>query len=95
MTKNLVLNCGDDCSFKLADGRAIRNLNEFNESLEGMDENVFRHHVNNGRNDFSAWVKDVLKEEKLAEDLSKTQDKNLAQVLVLKKIIELVKEIAK
>ena len=91
--KNLVLDCGNECSFKLADGKEIKNLNELNKSLENIDENVFRHHVNDERNDFSSWTRDVLGDEKLAEDLSRAKDKSTAQVAVLKRIIELIKEI--
>ena len=76
--KNLVLDCGDGCSFKLADGKEIKNLNELNKSLENIDENVFRHHANDERNDFSNWVRDVVGDEKLAEDLSRTKEKNIA-----------------
>jgi small-conductance mechanosensitive channel len=95
MTKNLVLDCGDECSFKLADGRVIRNLNELSESLENMDDNVFRHHVNDEKNDLSNWARDVLADEKLAENLTAAKDRNIAKVVVLKRIIELIKEIAK
>ena len=93
--KNLVLDCGEKESFKLADGGVIRNLIQLNKSLENMDDGVFRHHVNDERNDFSTWVRDVVKDEKLAENLSKTRDKNITQLLVLKKIMEIVNEMTK
>ena len=89
----LVTDCGEECSFKLADGKAIRNLSQFNECLADMSEEVFRHHVNEERNDFSNWVGDVLKDKKLADDLLKTKDKTETHVLVLERIIELVNEL--
>lgn len=67
--KNLVVSCQEECSFKIADGGTIRNLNELSKSLENIDDTVFMHHVNGERNDFSNWIKDVLKDEKLAADL--------------------------
>ena len=93
--KNLVLDCGDECSFNLADGRKIRSLSELSKSLENMDDNVFRHHVNDGRNDFSTWIRDVIKDEELANDMLATKDRNGSQLLVLKRILELIKEITK
>ena len=90
--KDIILDCGEEHSFKLADGRAIRSLSQFNEALSDMDENVFRHHVNNEKNDFSAWIKEVINDEKLADSLLKTKDKNETHILVLKRILELVNE---
>jgi len=44
--KNVVLDCGEDCSFKLADGRKIKNLNELNECFADMSDEIFRCYVN-------------------------------------------------
>ena len=93
--KSLILDVGDDCSFKLADGRTIKNLKEFSGTLENMDEWVFKHHANNDKNDFSAWAKNVLKDEKLAGDLLAAKDKSAAQVAVLKRIIDVINQMTK
>lgn len=90
--KNLVLDCGEECSFRLADGRTIRSLRELNNRLNDMEENTFNHHVNVERNDFAAWVKDVLKDEKLAEDLSKTKDRTVTKLIIANRILDLINE---
>ena len=59
MVKNIVLDYWEDCSFRLADAREIKNLRELNEILVSMDGNMFRHYVNGKRNDFSNWIRDV------------------------------------
>ena len=92
--KNLVLDC-DESSFRLADGRTIKNLAELNESLENMNDDVFNHHVNNERNDFSNWVKEVINDEELATRLLAARDKNTAQIIVLKRIIQIINQMTK
>jgi hypothetical protein len=57
------------------DGRIIKNMRELKEALEQMDDAVYVYHVNSEKNDFSTWVKDVLSDEKLAWDLSKSMDR--------------------
>jgi hypothetical protein len=86
------LECEGHNSFKLADGGEIRNLNQLSENLENMQDSSFAHHVSDGKNDFSAWVKDVLVDEKLANDLLAANDRKTAQITVLKRIVELMKE---
>jgi len=85
--KNIVLNCDDDQSFKLANGEILRNLIDLHRSLEKIDDNTFMHHVNEEKNDFSTWVNDTLSEKKLATDLLNTKDKKVMHLLVKKKIV--------
>lgn len=46
-------------SFYLIDGSKISSIKEFYEYLDSMEENVFRYHANEDKNDFSNWIKDV------------------------------------
>lgn len=55
--------------FKFNDGTTATNLSELLDSLKRIDDAVFRHHVNEQKNDFSNWIRDVLKENELAEDI--------------------------
>lgn len=61
---------GDKC-FWANNGAVIKNLYELHNSLETMDEATFNHHVNEGRNDFYNWVRDVIHDKKLANRLAK------------------------
>jgi hypothetical protein len=65
--KKLFVELPEDKKFWLLDGRKISNLNELRNELEIMSESIFVHHVNDYRNDFSTWVKDVFDEKELAE----------------------------
>ena len=57
------------------DGRIIKSMRELKEALEQMGDESYVYHVNAEKNDFSTWVKDVLVDEKLARDLSKSVDR--------------------
>ncbi len=52
------------------DGTVFRDMKELAEGLAAMSDDVFAHHVNAEKNDFSNWVRDVIKDEKLASDLA-------------------------
>src|SRR3989338_1924850 len=61
--------------FVLADGRALRSVRELAEILEQLEDHIFHHHVNEIKNDFATWVKDVFKDIELAEQLAVARDK--------------------
>ncbi|MEM2121202.1 MAG: DUF5752 family protein [Candidatus Woesearchaeota archaeon] len=62
--------------FWLCDGSTIKNLEELLEHLKMMNDETFRYHVNQEKNDFAKWIFDIIKDEKLANDLKKTQNKS-------------------
>jgi hypothetical protein len=74
--------------FYLADGRKLKSLVELTEALENMSEDVFRHHVNAARNDFSAWINDVFKDKDLAQDMKEIRDKADAEIKLLKHFLK-------
>lgn len=62
--------------FYLNDGKIIKNLPELSEVLLNISENIFNHHVNNERNDFSNWVRDIFLNNELALEISKCKTKD-------------------
>jgi hypothetical protein len=82
----------EDKKFVLGDGRILKDIKELADSLEHMSDDVFKHHVNAAKNDFSAWAKEVLHEQELSEDLEKIDNQLNAQVTVLKHIAKKVFE---
>lgn len=74
--------------FILADGRKIKNIMQMADAFETMSEEIFRHHANEMKNDFSTWVKDIFYDHSLAEDISRAKNKLEAQVAVLRRIIK-------
>jgi hypothetical protein len=63
--------------FWCTDSREFKNLADLAAGFKAMSDQTFRYHSNETRNDFSKWVKDVIGDEKLAEELRKA--KNPAQ----------------
>ena len=55
--------------FWLCDGRVLKSLKELREALRYMDNGIFTYHVNENKNDFYNWIKDVIGNEKLAEEI--------------------------
>ncbi|MBU0757868.1 MAG: hypothetical protein KKF44_07380 [Nanoarchaeota archaeon] len=74
--------------FILTSGVAIKNLKELVGSLETMNEGVFRHHVNDERNDFANWVRDILNEPDLADELKDTWEIKDTEIKILKFMIQ-------
>ena len=90
--KRLTNDVHQDRTFWMADGTSVRNLKELDTALEGMREETFNHHVNDAKHDFSNWVRDVIQDQKLADNLANSKDKRSVQVAVLRRIIEAMNE---
>jgi len=61
--------------FWVNNGPIINGLLGFQAALKGIGEDTFSHHVNNEKNDFSVWIKDVVGDNVLARNLSKAKTK--------------------
>jgi len=57
--------------FHCKDGTSIGSLEQLKAKLESISYQDFYHHVNTEKNDFASWVRHVLKDERLADDLQK------------------------
>ncbi len=75
--KKLFEKISPDFYFKLRSGGVIKNIPELKKAVKRMNKEVFSHHVNEHKNDFSNWIKDVFKDQKLANLLKqcKTREK--------------------
>ena len=77
-----------DHYFFVNDGTVLKNVLDLSKQLDKMSDEVFRYHVNDMKNDFASWIKEIFKEEKLAEELLKTTEKDKTQIIILKHIIK-------
>jgi hypothetical protein len=73
--------------FVVADGKRLKNIIELADALETMTEDVFSHHANEFKNDFSSWVRDVFYDHSLADDISRAKNKIEAQAAVLRRLV--------
>lgn len=55
--------------FYLCNGAILRNLDELFNALQNIDDNVYKYHANNEKNDFSNWIKEVIGDSELADNL--------------------------
>jgi hypothetical protein len=76
----------DDKHFWCHDGRFLRNLRELENALNDMSDEIFHYHSGEGRNDFSKWIREVVGDEKLANDLGKAKSRVQASQAVAQRI---------
>jgi len=73
--------------FILVTGVPLKNVKELLSAFDNMNDWVFNHHVNDSRNDFSAWIKDCLGDKELAEEIAAIKDMHEMQVRMLKHLV--------
>ena len=68
--------------FWVNNGPILKNMEELANALPDMNDETYKHHANNEKNDFSRWINDVVGDQQLANDLLSSKNKESA----LKKI---------
>jgi hypothetical protein len=76
----------DDKRFWCHDGRNVKNLRELRKALIDVSDETFHYHSGGERNDFSKWIKEVVGDEKLANELSKVRSRIQASQAVAARI---------
>lgn len=64
--------------FWVNNGPILKSMEELGNCLPEMGADTFKHHVNSEKNDFSSWVKDVIGDGKLANDLLSSRSRESA-----------------
>ena len=64
--------------FWVNNGPILKNLEELANALPDMNDETFNHHVNIEKNDFSSWIKDIIGDNKLANDLLSSRSRESA-----------------
>lgn len=78
--------------FYLSDGKKLKSVFELVDELDSMSEDMFREHVNDMKNDFSSWIKDVFEEPNLAKEIEDIKDRIETQKVLMKKLVEAAKK---
>jgi len=78
-----------DKVFWCHDGRVLKNLDELAAALQEMSEETYHNHVTAGKNDFSAWVWDVIGDRTLASELQRAVMRNSAAEVVKARLARL------
>ena len=66
---------GEGSHFYSVNGSVVKNYHDLANHLMMMSDDHFRHHVNESRNDFHNWVKDIHKDHHLADKLAKSNSR--------------------
>lgn len=72
----------DEYVFWCHDGTVFHDMKELAEHLGTMTDDTFSYHCNAAKNDFTNWVRDVIGDRKLAEDLARVHDRMAAAQIV-------------
>ena len=64
------------------DGSIFRDIKEFKEALAIMSDHTFTYHSNVAKKDFSNWIRDVVGDERLAQNLESASDRQQAFKIV-------------
>jgi hypothetical protein len=89
--KKVLSDVNPNHNFFVCNGHVLKNIKELPSALRKMKKDEFEHHVNKEKNDFANWIKHVIKDIKLANDLRKIKDKKNT----IKKITDRIKWLEK
>ena len=89
--KRALSNTKPEFYFVLNNGQKMKNLFDLVNALDKMPDDAFYHHVNEQRNDFSNWIRDIFKQKTLVNEISKTKNRLETQVVLLKFIVKKLK----
>jgi hypothetical protein len=72
--------------FVLRSGSIIKSLDELAHNMDRISDEDFSFHVNDGKNDFANWIRDVFGRSDLADSMVPVKDKKGSQIVLLKHV---------
>ena len=73
---NITQNIPEHQWFMLKNGKKLSSLTELKESLKHIDDETYFHHVNEYKNDFSSWIRQVFMDATLADKIINARSRN-------------------
>ena len=92
--KRLLADVPSEYVFRCHDGLILQNTKQLGNALNSMADETYVFHANTEKNDFTNWVRDVIKDDMLAKDLKKATNRTQASRLVASRIAILSKRLA-
>ena len=83
---SLFTDAGYERHFVTMDNKRLRHLFDLAAALESMEDIIFKQHVNQFKNDFSRWVKDVFHHEELSYRMSKAGTRHEMKRIVAEEV---------
>ena len=78
-----------DYVFRCVNGHILRNMREMESEFKIISKQDYAYHVNDEKNDFYNWVKDIIKDDSLANNLLKASSPTQAVRYVTKRLNDL------
>ena len=91
LREKFLSDCPPDKAFWTCNGTVVRNLYELKNTITALNDDGFKYHVNNDnkKNDFAAWINDVIEDKELAKRLQGVFDKNKYVSVIDKRVKQL------
>jgi len=89
--RRLIRNVPKEHAFFTSDGTRLLNLLDLADKLEALSEEQFTHHVDQHKDDFHVWVRDIMNEMELAKELLESKNKDDHTRIVLKHIVRKIR----
>ncbi|OYT27785.1 MAG: hypothetical protein B6U97_00540 [Candidatus Altiarchaeales archaeon ex4484_96] len=87
--KKAIVDVPQDKVFWVHDGPVLKNLEDLANELSKMSFETFHYHVNPYKNDFANWIKEVIGDAKLADEIRKLKTRKSTSRHVKEKIKQL------
>lgn len=91
--QRLLANVPEEYVFRCGTGHILSNMRELGDELKSISDESYAFHANAEKNDFTNWVRDIVKDERLAKDLQKAPNQAQAAKLVASRISVLAKRL--
>ena len=89
--KRVLSRVPESVSFWLCTNQKLFSLKELALVLKGINDDMFRYHVNRDKNDFENWISDIIQDKELAREISRIKTKET----LMRKIQERVEMLSK
>ena len=89
MSKEFLREVEEGKEFFCKDGRVIKSLEELAKVIKELHPEVFMHHVNEEKNDFANWIRDVIGDHVLANRLKRVKKQSTMDKIISARIAEL------
>ena len=78
----------EDKYFVLKNGQQLDHYLALADTLENLEKEVVKYHVNELRNDFATWVEDVFGEKDLAKKIAKSKSPEQIRMIIYKHLVD-------
>jgi hypothetical protein len=91
--KRFLADVPEEYAFRCHDGLILQSMKQLGSALNSMTDETYVFHANTEKNDFSNWVRDIIKDRIMANDLQKATNRAQAAKLIASRMAILSKKV--